>query len=227
MKRAAEDEYPTPPRAIKKIRIRSKFVVETADVPPPSLKRKITPKPISIPRNSRTMANVKAVHKATEPPEGFYNEALFDLSSRRLIDPLPVKYEWRPPKSPLTTSPSPSPDIEPRFWYPKPIEDDIKKVLFIHPKNRNIVWVGPHAKAKLEEEVKKYHRVKDLWLFEASDAFLPGYDIKAEFIAKVYEHEMLSPWVVCWLSELIGEAEVGRILDCVQMNMEKSLAEME
>ncbi|KKY38343.1 hypothetical protein UCDDA912_g01661 [Diaporthe ampelina] len=227
MKRAAENEYPTPPRSIKKIHIRLKFVAKTADIPPPSLKRKNTPKPISIAHNSRTMANVKAVHKAAQPPEGFYNEDLFDLSSRRLIDPLPVKYEWRAHKSAPTTSPSPSPDIEPRFWYPKPIKDNIKKTLFIHPNNRKIVWVGPHAKAKLKEEVKKYHRVKDLWLFQASDAYLPGYDNKAEFIASIYEQEMLSPWVVCWLRELIGEAEVGRILECVQVNLEKSLAEME
>lgn len=230
MKRAAEDEYPTPARSIKRIRIRRRVITKTTNLPPPSLKRKNIPNPICLPPKSRKMANVKAVHK---PPKGVYNEALFDLSSRRLLNPLPVKYEWRPQKSNTTTavagpSPSPSPeeDIEPRFWYPAPIEDDIKKTLFLHPSRRSLVWVGRLAEAKLREEVDKYHRVKDLWLFQASDAFMPGYDQKAEFIASVYEDEMLSPWVVCWLSELIGEEEVGRILGHVEMNLEKALAEM-
>lgn len=229
MKRAAEDEYPTPARSIKKIRIRRRLVTKSADLPPPSLKRKNTPDPLSLPPQGQRMADVKAVHKAAKPPKGFYNEDLFDLSSRRLINPLPVKYEWRVQKSATSagTSPTPEPDIEPRFWYPAPIEDDIKKTLFLHPSHRRVVWVGRLAEAKLKEEVKKYHRVKDLWLFQASDAYMPGYDEKAEFIASVYEHEMLSPWVVCWLSELIGEAEVGRILEHIEVNLEKSLAEME
>lgn len=231
MKRAAEDEYPTPARSIKKIRMRRRFVTNTADLPPPSLKRKNTPHPISLPPKGQKMANIKAVHKVVKPPKGFYNEDLFDLTSRRLINPLPVKYEWRVQKSttPAGTSPSPSPepDIEPRFWYPAPIKDDIKKALFLHPRRRRVVWVGRLAEAKLKEEVRKYHRVKDLWLFQASDAYMPGYDEKAEFIASVYEHEMLSPWVVCWLSELIGEEEVGRILGHVEVNLEKSLAGME
>lgn len=228
MKRAAEDEYPTPPRSVKKIRIRRRPVAKPADLPPPSLKRKHTPSPINLSPKSRAMATIKAVHKVAKPPKGFYNEDLFDLSSRRLINPLPVKYEcWPQESSPAggSTGPITEPDIEPRFWYPAPIEDDIKKALFLHPSSRRIVWVGRHAEAKLEEEVKKYHRVKDLWLFEASDAYMPGYDKKTEFIASVYEDEMLSPWVVCWLSELIGEAEVGRILDHIEVNLEKSLAE--
>lgn len=233
MKRAAEDEYPTPARSIKRIRIRRRVITKITDLPPPSLKRKNIPNPICLPPKSRKMANVKAVHK---PPKGFYNEALFDLSSRRLLNPLPVKYEWRPQKSTTTAgagagpSPSPSPeeeeDIEPRFWYPAPIEDDIKKTLFLHPSRRGVVWVGRLAEAKLKEEVDKYHRVKDLWLFQASDAFMPGYDEKAEFIASVYEDEMLSPWVVCWLSELIGEEVVGRILGHLEVNLEKALAVM-
>lgn len=230
MKRAAEDEYPTPARSTKKIRIRRRFVTKAVDLPPPSLKRKNPPNPILLPSKSRTMANIKAVHK---PPKGLYNEGLFDLSSSRLINPLPVKYEWRPQKTTTTddttttTSPGPEPDIEPRFWYPAPIKDDIKKMLFLHPSRRGVVWVGRFAEAKLKEEIKKYHRIKDLWLFQASDAYIPGYDEKAEFIATVYEEEMLSPWVVCWLSELIGEAEVGRILEHIEANLEKSLAEME
>lgn len=228
MKRAAEDDYPTPARSIKRIRIRQSFVTKAANLPPPSLKRKNIPDPISLPPKRGRTANVMAVHK---PPKGFYNEAIFDLSSRRLLNPLPVKYEWRVQKSttPAGTSPSPSPEpnIEPRFWYPAPIKDVINKTLFLHPSRRGVVWVGRLAEAKLKEEIRKYHRVKDLWLFQASDAFMPGYDDKAEFIASVYEDEMLSPWVVCWLSELIGEQAVGRILERVQVNLEKSLAKME
>lgn len=222
MKRAAENEYPTPARSIKRIRLRRRFVAKAADLPPPSLKRKNIPDPISLPPKSRKMANVMVVHK---PPKGSYNEDLFDLSSRRLLNPLPVKYEWRVQKS---TSPSPSPEtnIEPRFWYPAPIKDNIRKTLFLHPSRRGVVWVGRFAEAKLKKEVSKYHRVKDLWLFQASDAFMPGYDNKPEFIASVYEEEMLSPWVVCWLSELIGAEAVGRILEHVEVNLEKSLAKM-
>ena len=227
MKRAAEDEYPTPPRSTKKVRIRGTVVAKAADLPAPSLKRNKIPDPIRLLPRSRRMDNIKAVHKAMEPPKGFYNEDLFDLSSRRLINPLPVKYEWRVQKSSPTTTPSPERAIEPRFWYPAPIKDDIKKTLFLHPSNRGIVWVGRLAEAKLKEEVKKYHRVKDLWLFQASDAYMPGYDKKAEFIAEVYEHEMLSPWVVCWLRELIGAEEVGKILEQIEVNLEKSLAKME
>lgn len=227
MKRAPEDEYPTPARSVKKIRIRIRgtVVAKVADLPQPSLRRKKTPNPISIPPRSPIMDNIKAVHKVAKPTKGFYNEDLFDLSSSHLINPLPVKYERLTHTSPLTSLSTES-DIEPRFWYPAPIEDDIKKTLFLHPSNREIVWVGRLAEAKLENEIKKYHRVKDLWLFQASDAYMPGYDKKAEFIASVYEHEMLSPWVACWLTELIGEEEVVNILEHIEANLEKSLAEM-
>lgn len=225
MKRSPEEEYPTPARSIKKIRVRGTFVPKAATLPPPSLKRTKTPNPIFIPPRSLMMDKIKPVHKVAKPPKGFYNEELFDLSSSHLINALPVKYERLTHTSPLTSS-STDTAIEPRFWYPAPIEDDIKKTLFIHPSNREIVWVGRLAEAKLENEIKKYHRVKDLWLFQASDAYMPGYDKKAEFIASVYEHEMLSPWVVCWLTELIGEEEVANILEHIEANLEKSLAEM-
>jgi len=151
MKRAPEDEYPTPARRIKKIRIRRRLVAKAANPPRPSLKRKKTANPIVVPSRSPVM-DKKAVHKVAKPPKGSYNEELFDLSSYRLINPLPVKYGHT---SPLTSNES---DVEPRFWFPAPIEDDIKKTLFLHPRNREIVWVGRLAEAKLEEEVKKYHR---------------------------------------------------------------------
>ena len=38
---------------------------------------------------------------------------------------------------------------------------------------------------------------------------------------------MLSPWVVCWLRELIGEEVVGNILEHIEANLRRSLAKME
>lgn len=240
MKRAAEYECPTPAPSSKKIRVRQSPSAEAKDIDYPkkkaSLKRKIKPAPISLPPKSRMMKKFKAIHKVEKSPKGLCHEEPFDLGSRHLIKPLPVKYEWQAQKSLLndeTTPPSsgpsssPSPEIEPWFWYPRPVKDNIKKTLFLHPSNRDIVWVGQLAKAKLKKEVKNYHRIKDLWLFQASDSLMPGSDKKHEFIAKVYEHEMLSPWVACWLSELIGAAEVDKILEYVESNLRKSLAELE
>lgn len=103
------------------------------------------------------MGNIKIARRVTKLRKGPYNEELFDLTSCRLINPLPVKYELLTHSSPSTGSINES-DIEPRFWFPAPIEDDIKKKLFLHPRNRGIVWVGRLAEAKLEAEVKKYHR---------------------------------------------------------------------
>ncbi|KAK2610790.1 hypothetical protein N8I77_004191 [Diaporthe amygdali] len=237
MKRAAEEEYPTPARSSKKIRIRQSpdaAAIKAIKLPKirASLERNINLDPIDVPDKWERTEKMKAVHKVVKAPKGLYQEELFDLSSRRLINPLPVKYDWQAQKSPLTgetlpLSPNPSPEVEDRFWYPAPIADNIKKTLFLHPSSRGIVWAGPFAEAKLKEEIKNYHRVKDLWLFQASDAFMPGYDKKHEFIASVYEDEMLSPWVVCWLSELIGEAEVGKILDHVEVSLKRSLVEPE
>lgn len=151
MKRSHEDDYPTPPRSIKRIRIRSGAVAKATNI------QKKAPRAITIPPKSRRMDNIKVVHKVTKPCKGPYNEELFDLTSCRLINPLPVKYELLTHSSPSTSTGTES-DIEPRFWFPAPIEDDIKKRLFLHPRNRGIVWVGRFAEAKLEAEVKKYHR---------------------------------------------------------------------
>ncbi|KAG8165200.1 hypothetical protein KVR01_005475 [Diaporthe batatas] len=220
MKRSPEDDYPTPPRSTKRIRIRIRVEAKATNI------RKKAPKAITIPPKSPSMDKIRVVHKVPKPPKGAYNEEFFDLTSCRLINPLPVKYELLTHASPSTGTRTPS-DIEPRFWFPAPIEDDIKKRLFLHPRNRGIVWVGRFAEAKLEAEKKKYHRVKDLWLFEASDAYLPGYDKKAEFIARAFEDEMLSPWVVGWLRELIGAEAVGKILEHVEANLRRALARKE
>jgi hypothetical protein len=152
MEQVAEDHYPTPASSARGVQTRRRAAVKATGIPRSSLKRRKTPRPISVPRRCRKMDSIKAVHKVTKPPKGSYNEELFDLSSYRGINPLPAKYEHT---SPLTSNES---DIEPRFWFPAPIEDNIKKRLFLHPSNQGIVWVGRHAEAKLQEEVKKYHR---------------------------------------------------------------------
>lgn len=151
MKRSHEDDYPTPPRTVKRIRIRKTAVAKGTNL------QKKAPNPIIIPRKSSRMDKIKVAHKVAKPPKGAYDEERFDLTSSRLINPRPVKYQLLTHSSPTTGSRAES-DIEPRFWFPAPIEDDIKKTLFLHPRNRTIVWVGRLAKAKLEEEVKKYHR---------------------------------------------------------------------
>ncbi|KAL1864451.1 hypothetical protein Daus18300_007683 [Diaporthe australafricana] len=217
MKRAAEYKCATPAPRSKKIRVRQSPSAEAKDIDYPKKQA------------SLKMKNVKAIHKVAEMPKSLCHGELFDLASRHLIKPLPMKHERQAQKSLLNDEaipPSPSPEIEPWFWYPRPVRDNIKKTLFLHPSNREIVWVGQLAKAKLKKEVKNYHRIKDLWLFQASDSLMPGYDKKHEFIAKVYEDEMLSPWVACWLSELIGAAEVDKILEYVESNLRKSLAEL-
>lgn len=151
MKRSPEDKYPTPPCSIKRIWIHRGAAAKATNI------RKKAPKAITMPLKSPKTDNTQVARKVTKPPRAPYKEELFDLTSRRLINPLPVKYELLTHSNPLTGASTES-NIEPRFWFPAPIEDDIKKTLFLHPRNRRIIWVGPLAKAKLEAEVKKYDR---------------------------------------------------------------------
>lgn len=154
----------------------------------------------------------------TRPPPGcrlnptdLWDESAFNLSSPRLVKPHPLKYIWS------TFETSTDGDKVTKHHTPSclPVApaDDIPKTMSIHPDRPGMRWTGAWAKAKLAVEVERYERVKAFWLFENDFGFLAGLDDKHEFVASVFARELDSPWVVGWLRELIGEEDMGKIMD--------------
>lgn len=138
-----------------------------------------------------------------------WDEEKFHLDYPHLMSPCPTRYTFSTASHPATGGDGKD---EPFIFLPDTPRDDIPKTVFLHADRPHLRWGGRWARAKLAREVRKYERVKALWLFEHDHGFLPGYDDKHAFVAAVFARELESPWVLAWLRELIGEEDVARIL---------------
>lgn len=225
-KRTASEAYPSPPPTKKTIRIslspdgNNKVKVMTVEHKPSEMKRNNKPRPIVLSKRNN-VDNVYPVHYETLTPQELWEEKHFDLSSPRLVQPLPLRYKLVEEKSPLTGG------LYDLVLIPEMPADNIKKDLFIHPKHTNIRWVGEWAERKLTKEIGMYERVKKFWLFNYGYAYCPSWDCKHEFVAMEFSEEMQRPWVVAWLAELIGRRDVYMILGHLEWRMTKELERME
>lgn len=145
-----------------------------------------------------------------------WDESSFNLEYPRLVNPRPVEYAWTTQQQDATTGDPGDKHAPLQCLLPVPPADDITKTIFLHPARPGLRWGGRWAAAKLAREVEKYERVKEFWLFEHDHGFLAGYDDKHAFVAAVFARELGSPWVVGWLRELLGEADVGRVLAALE-----------
>lgn len=158
----------------------------------------------------RPLDGTQTPHSSRTIATGPWDEDKFHLDYIHLMNPRPTRYTF--------SSPSPHPATgecgkeEPFLSFPTTPQDDIPKTVFLHADHPRLQWGGRWARAKLAREVRKYERVKALWLFEHDHGFLPGYDDKHAFVAAMFARELESPWVLAWLRELIGEEDVDRIL---------------
>ncbi|KUI62464.1 hypothetical protein VP1G_09577 [Cytospora mali] len=225
-KRDASEAYASPPSTKKRIRLslspngKNKIEVVSVLDKPSEIKRDKKPRHIVLSKRNY-VDNVYPMHNEVLTPQEHWDEKSFDLSSPRLVRPLPLRYTLVEEKNPMTGGPCD------RAYVPDIPADDIKKVLFLNPKYTNIRLVGKWAERKLAEEIAKYDRVKRFWLFNYGYAYCPGWDCKHEFVAATFAEELQSPWVVAWLAELIGRKDVYTILDHLEWKMAKELREME
>jgi hypothetical protein len=86
MKRAPEDEYPTPSRGVKKIHIWRRSVAKAANPPQPLLKQK-TPNPIPISLRSPTMenTNIALAHRLAQKDSNMSPITKINMSGRVLL----------------------------------------------------------------------------------------------------------------------------------------------
>ncbi|ROV91757.1 hypothetical protein VSDG_06457 [Cytospora chrysosperma] len=225
-KRAALEAYPSPPPTKKRIRIslspggNTNLEVVSIEHKPSEMKRDNKPRPIVISKRNH-MNNADPVQHETPTPQELWEEKRFDLSSPRLVRPLPLRYKLVEEKSLL---PGGTYD---RTYIPETPADSIKKELVVHPRHPNIRWGGVWARRKLAEEVAKYERIKKFWLFNYGYAYCPSWDCKHEFVAMEFAEEMQSPWVVAWLAKLISHKDVYLILEHLEWGMMKEMGDME
>lgn len=220
-KRAASEEYPTPPPTEKKIKLvfrpASKDHPETFDVEDTDSKKKRWNKPmrIMVPKRQAMATSTMADHKT------LWEEKHFDLQSPLLDRSAPLKYTTIEVKSPRTG------ETQDQVCVPDSPLDNIRKVLFLHPLHTGIKWVGAHAERKLAAEKAKYERVKEFWLFGYGHAYCPNWDQRHQFVAETFHEELQSPWVLAWLAQLIGPDNVYQILDHLEQKMTKALEDFE
>ncbi|ROW16140.1 hypothetical protein VPNG_01785 [Cytospora leucostoma] len=225
-KRAATEAYPSPPPTKKRIRMslspdgNHKLAVVDVEAKPSLMKRDNKPRPIVVSKRN-DVDDVYPTHHHVRTPQDDWEEWKFDLSSPRLVRPLPLRYTRVELQNPHTGSMYDSVHV------PGTPEDNIKKDLFLHPERSGIKWVGEMAEQKLAEEIRKYERVKKFWLFNHGYAYCPGWDCKHEFVAAHFAEEIQSPWVAAWMAELIGRKDVYLILDHLEWRMRKQMEEME
>lgn len=225
-KRAGTEAYPSPPPTKKRIRMSlspdgsHKLAVVDVEAKPSLMKRDNKPRPIVVSKRN-DVDDVYPTHHHVRAPQDDWEEWRFDLSSPRLVRPLPLRYTRVGLQNPRTGSMYDSVHV------PGVPDDNIEKVLFLHPERAGIRWVGRMAERKLAEEVRKYERVKTFWLFNHGYAYCPGWDRKHEFVAAHFAEEIQSPWVAAWMAELIGRRDVYLILDHLEWRMKKQLEEQE
>lgn len=225
-KRAASEVFPSPPPTKKTIRINirsdgnDKLKVATVEHKKPSkMKRNNKPRPIVLSKSNK-VDNTLPVHHEPLTPQQLWEEKRFDLSSPRLIRPLPQRYKLIEETGPLASGP------DSRVFIPDVPADDIRKVLSINPSRAGMRWAGGWAKGELAREVAMYERVKGFWLFNYGYAYCPSWDFKHEFVAAEFAEEMQRPRVVAWLAELIGREDVCLVLEYLEGRMAKELERM-
>ncbi|ROW11628.1 hypothetical protein VMCG_01545 [Cytospora schulzeri] len=225
-KRAVPVAYPSPPSTKKRLRIRlssdgnEKLEVVGIEHKPSEMKRNNKPRPIVVSKHNY-VDDVCLVHHETTTPQELWEEKRFDLSSPRLVRPLPLRYKVVEDKSPITGG------FYDRVCIPDMPADNIKKDLVVHTEHPKLRWGGVWAQGKLAEEVAMYERVKKFWLFNYGYSYCPSWDCKHEFVAVEFAEEMQRPRVVAWLAELIGRKDVYLILDHLEWRMTKKLEKIE